>query len=243
MLTPVEHPADEDGDLYDEDSDYVEEVLDDLAYDWNKRAKDSRIDSFVFLGKEILDQIDKYANKVHGVEQIHQVDLLRKRIKELEEIHNKEFKENLVKAVHDTGSRVTQRHHHERITDSDTDEPAHWDGAQRPMDWDGTSVAPNGDLLTIPGLSEMPDTPSGTYIYSSSGRTTVNVPSVEPAVRIDGGIRYTPMNEAEPRVVDAEPSPSRIASAVGEMVGHICNAHVSQNDSEACCDSAPGCSG
>ena len=133
MLTPVEHPTDDDGDLYDEDSDYVEEVLDDIAYDWNKRAKDSNIDSFVLLGKEILDQIDKYANKVHGVEQIRQVDLLRKRIKELKEIHNKELKENLVKAVHDTGSRITQDRHSERVTETLSPEPAHSDGDQRPI--------------------------------------------------------------------------------------------------------------
>lgn len=92
MLTPVEHPTDDDGDLYDEDSGYVEEILDGLAYDWNRRAKDLNIDSFVLLGKEILDQIDRYANKVHGVEQIRHVDILRKRVKTLEEIHNEEVK-------------------------------------------------------------------------------------------------------------------------------------------------------
>ena len=109
MLTPVEHPTNDDGDLLSEDSDEVEEVLDDLAYDWNRRTKDNSVADVIEFSRTILQEIDRYANKVNGIEQINLVEKLRQRLKELEEIHCLEVKDGLAQAKHDTGSQTPNR--------------------------------------------------------------------------------------------------------------------------------------
>ena len=106
MLTPVEHPTNDDGDLLSEDSDEVEEILDDLAYDWNRRTKEKPVADVIEFSRTILQEIDRYANKVNGIEQISRVEKLRRRLKELEEIHSLEVKDDLAQAKHDTGSQV-----------------------------------------------------------------------------------------------------------------------------------------
>ena len=134
MLTPVEHPTNDDGDLWPEDSDEVEEVLDDLAYDWNRRTKDNSVADVIEFSRTILREIDRYANKVNGIEQINRVEKLRRRLKELEEIHCLEVKGDLVQAKHDTGSQVPNRQPYVAGFD-----PAH----------------PQDVRLTMPNLSEI----------------------------------------------------------------------------------------
>lgn len=106
MLTPVEHPTDDDGDPWPDDSDEVEEVLADLAYDWNSRTKEKSVADIIEFSRTLLKEIDRYANKVNGIEQISRVEKLRRRLKDLEKIHDLEVKDGLDQAKHDAGSQA-----------------------------------------------------------------------------------------------------------------------------------------
>lgn len=106
MLTPVEHPTGDDGDPWPDDSDEVEEVLDDLAYDWNSRTKERSVADVIGFSRTLLQEIDRYANKVNGIEQISRVEKLRRRLKDLEKIHDLEVKDGLDQEKHDTGSQA-----------------------------------------------------------------------------------------------------------------------------------------
>ena len=134
MLTPVEHPTNDDGDLWPEDSDEVEEVLNDLAYDWNRRTKETSVADVIEFSRTILQEIDRYTNKVNGIEQIYRVEKLRHRLKDLEQIHSLEVKGDFAQAKHDTGSQVPNGQPH----------VAGFDPAQ-----------PQDVRLTMPNLSEI----------------------------------------------------------------------------------------
>lgn len=215
MLTPVEHPTNDDGDLWPEDSDEVEEVLNDLACDWNRRTKDNSVADVIEFSRTILQEIDRYANKVNGIEQINLVEKLRQRLKGLEEIHRLEVKGDLVQAKHGTGSQ----------TPNGQPYVAGFDPAQTQ---DVRPTIPNLDV--IGGIGASPSQGED-CITASVGRESVQSNRSSQQPRLDAGDQAGRSFEAylsrDHEVLMADPravrhDTGRISSAAGETAVQPC---------------------
>ena len=85
MLTPSLWPSDDDGDCLSQDSDEVQDVLNELSALWNTRLETVASRDVLRFGSRIISEIEKYANKVNAVDTIQHVNGLKNAMTVLEE--------------------------------------------------------------------------------------------------------------------------------------------------------------